>query len=145
MKVDGIQAAFSDPDRAAAYVAQGIAHDFPNAEVELILCEPGRSRYQTAFCRTHELAAELSRMCRSFPGASVEYTPNRAYGFVAVIHSSQHRYYNPSERTHDASRYHMVAAKNDGRKVAVFVRQVNAEEVLLGSKSIVPPTPRVAG
>lgn len=90
-------------------------------------------------CGSRELPLILEGMCRGFPGASVDYEPKHPYGMVGAIFSAEHRFNNPSASSHSAQRHKPpVVTKQDGRYVRVILRRVKEEEILLGSRTIVP-------
>ena len=116
-----VQERFREPDNAAAYVASGLMHDFPNATVEVI--QYYRKRSRRIGCKTSEIGPVLSRMCKPFPMASVEYHPENKYGFVAEIRCHGERGGETTFRRHTKER----------PRVLVLLTEVDGEAILVGS------------
>ncbi len=136
-----MHAEFEDIHRAASYLAEGLYQDFPDAIVEIVVCDPAHGRYRSTVCSTRNLSAELYKLCQTFPGAAVDYTPKRPYGIVGFVNSTEHQFHVTPHAGRQHMRRHLrpvVTSKSDGRCVWVFLREVNHHEVLLGSRNVLP-------
>ena len=119
-----MQEKFDDPAKAANYVAEGLAKDYPDAVAEIIQVVRNHPRRVT--CRTQEIGPILERACKGFPLASVEYHPENPYGFVAELRCHGERGKGTTFERH----------KRDRPRVLVLLTQVGGKEVLVGSYAV---------
>ena len=120
-------ARFSDPEKAASYLASGLQKDFPGAVAEITFSSGHHAR--TATCEVGHIGPVLQQMCRRFPLASVDYHPENRYGFVGEI------------RCHGENKGTTVFQRHDALRprVVVMLTQVEGRDVLVGSSDISPP------
>ena len=116
-----MHAEFDDAQRAASYIAEGVRHDFPEEELEVVWCDKRGLHTGNLTCQARGLAGELFKLCRQFPGASVDYTPDHPHGLLGTIVSAEHRYHNSAVSNHH---HHQEAysSKKDGRYVMVLLK-----------------------
>ena len=119
-----MQEKFDDPAKAANYVAEGLAKDYPDAVAEII--QVVRNHLRRVTCRVQEIGPILERACKGFPLASVEYHPDNPYGFVAEIRCHGERGKSTIFQRH----------KRDRRRVVGVLTQVRGKEVLFGSYAV---------
>ena len=111
---------FRDPIKAAQYLSQGLHHDFPDAELEVIRLQKGKPKHSV--CPIAEAERVLVEACKGLEAVSVDYHPANAYGFVAEVSM------NGSETTHS----------NDavGNAVFVLIRQIKGRPLVVGSRVV---------
>ena len=76
---------FADAQTAAAFLMKGLVEEFPDAEAEVVASPVNGRRARHAVGVMRKAATKLRSYSRGFPTASVDYTPNNPYGFVALI------------------------------------------------------------
>jgi hypothetical protein len=112
---------FRDSIKAAQYLSQGLHHDFPDCELEVIRLQKGKPKHSA--CPIKQAERVLVEACKGFETASVDYHPANAYGFVAEVTE------NGSASSDDAN----------GNAVYVLLRQVKGRPVAVGSRVLSRP------
>lgn len=113
---------FRESERAAAYLADGLNHDFPDAVAEVI--QVSRQRPRCVKCPVWDIGPVLQRMCADFPMASVDYHPENPYGFVAEI------------RCHGEKKSHAMFRRQqkDRPRIIVLLTRINGRDLVVGSR-----------
>lgn len=75
---------FAEGSRAASYLGCGLAADFPNSVFEVTLYLKGQRFHRT--CRASEVGSVLAEMCKTFPKATVYYSPEEDLEYLAEVH-----------------------------------------------------------
>lgn len=119
---------FSDIDRAVVYLSSGLASSFPDAEMEVYLFRGPHMAPRRATASTSQLRPVLEQFCRTFHGASVCLTPNRAYGLVAKMES--HPEFVPGGKK--------PKHPEEEPRIVVVLRRNASQEVLLGTRNKPP-------
>ena len=109
---------FRDPIKAAQYLSQGLNHDFPDAELEVIRLQKGKPKHQV--CPIGQAERILVEACKGLEAVSVDYHPTNAYGFVAEVSANGN-------------------ATPDGNVVFVLLRQVKGRPLAVGSRVVSRP------
>jgi hypothetical protein len=111
---------FRDSIKAAQYLSQGLHHDFPDGEIEVIRLQRGKPKH--SICSMAQAERVLVEACRGLDAVNVAYHPGNAYGFVAEISANG-----------------VVSAKTPGAhegNVYVLIRQVKGRPLAVGSRAI---------
>ena len=111
---------FRDSIKAAQYLSQGLHHDFPDAELEVIRLQKGKPKHSV--CPIAQAERVLVEACKGLESVYVDYHPSNAYGFVAEVSA------NGSELARQA--------ESDGNAVFVLIRQVKGRPLAVGSRVI---------
>lgn len=112
---------FRDSIKAAQYLSQGLHHDFPDAELEVIRLQKGKPKHSA--CSAKQIERVLVEACKGLDSVVVAYHPANAYGFVAEI--SENGTASPED----------VA----GNGVYVLLRQVKGRPLAVGSRMLSRP------
>ncbi len=112
---------FRDSIKAAQYLSQGLFHDFPDCELEVIRLTKGKPKHST--CSIKQLERVLVEACKGLESVVVAYHPTNAYGFVAEV--SENGTASPDDPA--------------GNGVYVLLRQVKGRPVAVGSRMMSRP------
>jgi hypothetical protein len=110
---------FRDSIKAAQYLSQGLRHDFPDGEVEVIRLQRGKPKH--AVCPTRDAERVLVEACKGLDSVNVAYHPGNAYGFAAEVSQNGH------------------GPESSGGNVYVLVRQVKGRPLTVGSRPNLRP------
>jgi len=111
---------FRDSIKAAQYLSQGLHHDFPDAELEVIRLQKGKPKHSV--CPIAQAERVLVDACKGLESVSVDYHPSNAYGFLAevsVMNGTIGSHVDPG-----------------GNAVFVLLRQVRGRPLAVGSRVI---------
>ena len=111
---------FRDSIKAAQYLSQGLHHDFPDGEVEVIRLQRGKPKH--SICPMAQAERVLVEACRGLDAVDVSYHPGNAYGFVAEVSENG----NGAAKPYDAR----------GNNVYVMIRQVKGRPLAVGSRPV---------
>jgi len=111
---------FRDSIKAAQYLSQGLHHDFPDAELEVIRLQKGKPKHSV--CPIAQAERVLVEACKGLEAVSVDYHPANTYGFVAEVSV------NGNGAAH--------AAEAIGNAVFVLIRQVKGRPMVVGSRVV---------
>ncbi len=111
---------FRDSIKAAQYLSQGLHHDFPDGEIEVIRLQRGKPKHSV--CPITQAERVLVEACKGLDAVSVAYHPGNAYGFVAEV----------SENGAAPGK----SAEAHGGNVYVLVRQVKGRPLAVGSRAV---------
>jgi hypothetical protein len=112
---------FKDSIKAAQYLSQGLHHDFPDCELEVIRLQKGKPKAST--CSIKQVERVLVEACKGFDSVMVAYHPGNAYGFVAEV--SENGTVSPDDPASSA--------------VYVLLRQVKGRALAVGSRVLSRP------
>ncbi|HOE66082.1 MAG TPA: hypothetical protein PLO62_06110 [Candidatus Hydrogenedentes bacterium] len=127
-----MHANFDDPDRAASYIAEGVQHDFAEEQFVITWCDQRHNRAGRIVCDRSQLLGELFKLCRQFPGASVDYTPEHPSGIIGKIISAEHRYHAPHSSNHHHNHHLQLtpySSLKDGRYVIVQIHRPSEDKI----------------
>jgi hypothetical protein len=128
---------FNSSKQAVSFLCDGLVHDFPDAEAEVLVFHNRRSKCRE--CRVSHLASMLERYCAQYPKASVEYRPENPYGFVAEIQchgeTNSKRDTNFRRRSNDFNR----------PRVVILLKRIHDQDVLIGTCQVPRETPGILG
>ncbi len=111
---------FRDSIKAAQYLSQGLRHDFPDAELEVIRLQKGKPKH--AVCPIAQAERVLVEACKGLESVCVDYHPENAYGFVAEVSANGSL---PAK-----------SVDSIGNAVYVLLRQVKGRPFSVGSRVV---------
>lgn len=111
---------FRDSIKAAQYLSQGLHHDFPDGEIEVIRLQRGKPKH--SICSMVQAERVLVEACKGLEAVNVAYHPGNAYGFVAEVSENG----TASAKSPEAQ----------GGNVYVLVRQVKGRPLAVGSRPV---------
>lgn len=112
---------FRDSIKAAQYLSQGLHHDFPDSELEIIRLQKGKPKHSA--CPVKQVERVLVEACKGLDSVVVDYHPGNAYGFVAEV--SENGTASPDDPA--------------GNAVYVLLRQVKGRPLAVGSRVLSRP------
>lgn len=126
-----MDAHFDEPSAAFEFLAEGLKEHFPDATVEVCVRVHGESKAHHSVAEVGELSSVFRVCCPYFRGVSVHFDEHPRYGLAGSVRCDCATSPDVRERKHCGS------GKNP-TQLAVIIRQVGDNEVLVGSLDITP-------